>query len=270
MVIYLDVLIAVNFCITYFSLKGTAKLLHAGYRTSRIIAASVFGGLSSLTVLLSLEFMPSLILKTALTSIITLITFGFGRAYDFALRSVTAAVIAALVCGVTIMLREITGSNFFAAAGGYPYIDISVSHLVISTAAAYMLITLFRRISDKLKNDEMIRLLIKKDDCTAEILAYPDSGNNLFDFLTGLPVIVCRKDSIKNITPDFNTCVKGVRIIPFSTVGGTGVVTAFRADSITVCRKNGSRTQIDALIGTMETALINESFDAVINPKIIM
>ncbi len=270
MIIYLDVLIAVNFCITYFSLKGTARLLHAGYKTGRLIAASVFGGFSSLTALFSLEFIPALLLKIAVTAIITLITFGFGRIYDFTLRTLTSAVTAALVCGVTIMLREVTGSSFFAAAGGYPYLDISVFHLVISTAAAYLLITLFRRISDKPKSGEMIKLLIKKDDCTAEILAYPDSGNNLYDFLTGLPVIVCRKDSIRQIIPDFKKSPKGIRIIPFSTVGGGGLVTAFRADSVTVYRENGSKTQIDALVGTKEDVLINENFDAVINPKIII
>lgn len=268
MVIYLDVLIVINFCITYFSLKATAKLLHAGYRTGRLIAASVMGGLSSLTALITLDFLPSFLLKFILTAAITLTAFGYGGFSAFSLRTVVTAVAGALVCGVTIMLRELTGNNFFGAAGGYPYLDISVLHLVISTTAVYIIISLYRRICDKPQRGDMIKLTIKKGNNTAQLLAYPDSGNNLRDFLTGLPVIVCRRDKISGMLPE--NSLSGVRIIPFSSVGGSGFITAFRADSITVCRENGQETQIDALIGTKENMLENESFDAVINPKIIV
>ncbi len=270
MVIYLDVLIVINFCITYFSLKAAARLLHAGYRTGRLIAAAVMGGFSSLTALLTLDFLLSFLLKLALTAVITLIAFGWGGFSAFALRTVVTAVAGALVCGVTIMLRELTGSRFFGAAGSYPYLDISVLHLVISTTAVYIIISLYRRISDKPHSGAMIKLTIEKGGNTVQLIAYPDSGNNLRDFLTGLPVIVCRKDKISGIMPDFSHNPKGVRIIPFSSAGGSGFITAFRADSVTVCRENEQETQIDALIGTKEGLFENESFDAVINPKIIV
>ena len=78
MVIYLDVLMAVNFLITYFSLKAAARLLHAGYSTRRLIAASVFGGISSLSAVIPLGFIASLLLKISLTAVITFIAFGFG------------------------------------------------------------------------------------------------------------------------------------------------------------------------------------------------
>ena len=269
MVIYLDVLVVINFCITYFSLKATAKLLHAGYRTGRLITAAVMGGFSSLTALLTLDFFPSFLLKLALTAVMVLTVFGYGGFSVFALRTVVTAVAGALVCGVTIMLRDLTGNSFFGAAGGYPYLDISVLHLIISTTAVYIIISLYRRISDKPHSGGMIKLTIKKDGNTAQLLAYPDSGNNLRDFLTGLPVIVCRSDRISGIIPDFSN-PRGVRIIPFSSAGGNSYITAFRADSITVRRENGQETQIDALVGTKENLFENESFDAVINPKIIV
>lgn len=270
MIIYLDVLVVINFCITYFSLKATAKLLHAGYRTGRLIAAAVMGGFSSLTALLTLEFIPSFMLKLFLTGLIALTAFGYGGFSAFTLRTIVTAVAGALVCGVTMMLRELTGNSFFGAAGSYPYLDISVFHLVISATAVYITISVYRRFCDKPQSGEMMKLIIKKGSNTAEILAYPDSGNNLRDFLTGLPVIVCRKDKISGLIPDLSESGKGVRIIPFSSAGGSGFITAFRADSITVCGENGQKTQIDALIGTKENMLENESFDAVINPKIIV
>ena len=270
MVIYLDVLMAVNFLITYFSLKAAARLLHAGYSTRRLIAASVFGGISSLSAVIPLGFVASLLLKISLTAVITFIAFGFGGISSFSLRTLVTAVTGTLVCGTTILLRELTGSSFFGAAGGYPYFDISVFHLIISTTAVYIIISIYRRICYKPQKGELIKLVIKKGGNTAEITAYPDSGNNLRDFLTGLPVIVCRKDRLKSIMPDFSEPAAGIRLIPFSSVGGNGVIAAFRADSIVAYRENGAKTQIEALIGSYENSLVNESFDAVINPKIIV
>lgn len=270
MIIYLDVLVVINFYITYFTLKTASRILHAGYRAARLIAASVFGGLSALSALLPLDFPPSFGLRLLLTMIITLTAFGYGGISAFLLRTLTTAAAGTLVCGMTIMLRELTGSSFFGAAGGYAYLDISVFHLIISTTAVYIIISAFRRICDRPAPDEMIRLEIKRGGKTAELLAYPDSGNNLRDFLTGLPVIVCRRDRIGAVIPPLSDNPSGVRIIPFSSVSGSGVITAFRAESVTVLRGNGNRTQIDALIGINEGALLNESFDAVINPKIIV
>lgn len=268
MVIYLDVLIVINFFITYFSLKGTAALLHAGYRTGRIIAAAVIGGFSSLSALLNLGFLPSFTLKILVTGIITFIAFGWVSPGSFAMRTIVTAVAGALVCGVTIMLRDLTGSSFFSAAGGYPYLDISVIHLIISTTAVYVIISLYRRLTDRPRKDEMLKLIICKNNISAELSAYPDSGNNLRDFLTGTPVIVCRKSKINSLIPKDRP--EKLRIIPFSSVGGKGFITAFRADSIMVCRENGQRTQIEALVGADEGTLENEDFDAIINPKIIV
>ena len=268
MTIYLDVLIIINFYITYFSLKAAAGLFHAGYRTWRLISAAVIGGFSSLTALIPLDFFPFLLLRIAVTAAIVLTATGFGTAKGFLLRCTAVLACAAAVCGTAIMLRELTGSSFFGAAGGYAYLDISVMHLIISTTAVYTALTLFRRIHDKPRSDELIKIIIKRKGKTAEISAYPDSGNNLRDFLTGLPVIVCRKDKINAVMPQDTE--KGVRLIPFSSVGGGGIITAFRAESVTVLRENGEKIQLDALIGANDAALSNESFDAVINPKILI
>ena len=270
MVIYLDVLIVINFYITYFSLKAAARVFHAGYRTRRLITASVIGGFSSVSALIPLDFFLYFLLRILLTAAIVLTALGFGGIRSFLLHCMAVLTCAVMVSGTAVMLRELTGSSFFGAAGGYAYLDISVMHLIISTTAVYIVLTLFRRIHDKPQKNELIKILIKHNGKTAEITAYPDSGNNLRDFLTGLPVIVCRKDKIRHIMPFTAENPKGIRLIPFSSVGGNGIITAFRAESITVCRENGKKINIDALIGAQDGALANENFDAVINPKILI
>lgn len=272
MVIYLDVLIIVNIYITYFTLKATAKLLHLGYKTKRLISASVLGGLFSLSAVIKADIIFLILLRVLMTFIITVTAFGFPNIRRLILRMLINIGGGTLVCGISIMLRECTGSSLFNAAGGYPYLNISVMTLIIATTAAYTALTVFRRICDKPSTDELIKITIIKDGKTASISAYPDSGNNLRDFLTGLPVIVCRKDKIKGIFTLENEeeLPSGARIIPFSSIGGNGFITAFKPDSLTAEYGGGKEKNIEALIGTGGDSLENESFDAIINPKILI
>ncbi len=274
MIIYVDVLVIVNIYITYFTLKAAAKLLHLGYKTARLTLASVLGGFSALTAVIPMGFLPAFIIRFILTSAINIIAFGFTGVKPLIIRSCITIATAALVCGGAILLREWTGSSFFGAAGGYAYFNISVMTLIISTTAVYIILTVFRRLSDRPAEGEMIKLSICHNNRTAVINAYPDSGNNLRDFLTGLPVIVCRKEKIRELLPlDYeektDNIPSGVRLIPFTSVGGNGIITAFRPDSVTVNR-GGEIKKIDALIGTGGDLSEKEDFDAILNPKILI
>ena len=51
--------------------------------------------------------------------------------------------------------------------------------------------------------------------------------------------------------------------------GGSGIITAFRPDSVTVNR-GGEIKKIDALIGTGGDLSEKEDFDAILNPKILI
>lgn len=273
MVIYLDVLMAVNVYITYFTLKATARLLHLGYKTGRLIFASVLGGISALAAVLPVNFIGAILIRAATTSAVTIAAFGFPGLKPMVIRCGVNIAGGAFICGAAILLREFTGSDLFGAAAGYAYFNISVMTLILATTAVYIAITLFRRFSDRPAQDEIINVKISNNGKTAVVRAFPDSGNNLRDFFTGLPVIVCRKEKIAELFPfeeESGTIPKGARILPFSSVGGDGVITAFRAESITLCRENGTEKTVDVLIGASENALADESFDAILNPKILI
>lgn len=272
MIIYIDVLIIINTYITYFTLKATARLLHAGYNPKRLILASVLGGISSVTAALPLGFVLLTILRLFLTAGITYTAFGRSCLKQLLLRSVVNITGAMLISGAAILLREVTGNSIFCSANGYAYLDISVMTLIISTAAVYGIITLFRRISDKQVNTGLLTVMIKNGNKTASLKAYPDSGNNLRDFLTGKPVIVCRREKLKEIIPEGydnpEDIPKGVRLIPFSSVGGSGIIRAFRAENVVIKKENGEEKAVDVLIGT--GSINEEDFDAILNPKILI
>lgn len=273
MTVYIDVLIILNAYISYFTLKAAAMLLHIGYKLSRIIIASVFGGIISLTALIPLDFFGGSVLRLVLTVLMSALAFGITQIKKLLLRSAVTAAAGALICGAVILLREYTGNSFFGLARGYVYLDISVMTLILSTTAVYISISLFRRFLDKPLESEQFKIEIKHKSRTVILNAFADSGNSLKDFLTGLPVIICKHEKISELIPEpeiKEEIPKGVRLIPFSSVGGGGIITAFRPEHITIHKSNGDKKEINALIGTNETSLKGENFDAIFNPKILI
>ncbi len=275
MVIYLDVLIVVNVYITYFVLRASARLLRVRLRAGRLIPASVFGGISSVTAALPLPFFGALLLKAGLTLLLTLIAFGFSEGKRFLLRFFTVLAVGMLICGAAVLIRERTGIGFLTASGGYVYFDVSIPILVGATTASYFAVTLFRRILDRPSADARLSLKIKNNGKTVVLTAYPDSGNHLRDFLTGLPVILCRASSVEPIAPEGIASAKtappaGVRLIPYSTVGNAGCIAAFRAERITVTDGSFPDKEIEALIGVGEREFGGDDFDAVMNPKLLI
>lgn len=275
MIVYLDVLIVVNVYITYFVLRAAARLLRVRLRAGRLIPASVLGGISSVTAAFPLPFYAALLLKAGLTLLLTLTAFGFSDRRRFLLRFFTVLAVGALICGAAILIRDRTGSGFLTTAGGYVYLDVSIPILVGATTASYAAAALLRRFLDRPAADARLSLKIKNRGKTVVLTAYPDSGNHLRDFLTGLPVILCRASSVAPVAPEGIAAAKtdppaGVRLIPYSTVGNTGCIAAFRAERITVTDGSSPDQEIEALIGVGEREFGGEDFDAVMNPKLFI
>ena len=277
MTVYIDVLIVMNIYISYFILRAVSRMLHTDIPFRRIAAASVFGGFSSLAALYDGGLIISLMIRTALTVITVLIAFGAGKAVQTAVRSFLCLCAGMLVCGAAALIHELTGSALIFAANGYTYVGVSALVLVISSAVIYGAISLIRRITDSPAADGKIILTIEEQGRKAAVSAFPDSGNLLRDFLTGKPVILCRKSAVESVMPpnvrsylDGNTDdVAGIRIIPLRTAAGTAVAAAFRPGRVTA-RYGDREKRLDALIAVSDGALENESFDAVISPKLLV
>ena len=272
MTVYIDVLIVMNTYISYFTLRAVCRLLHTEVRFQRLAAASVIGGITSLAAVIDTEIPVSLLLKSALTAFIVLTAFGFGNLRLFAVRSFVSIAVSMLICGAAVLIHEFTGSNFIFSANGYVYLNISALVLVISSAVIYGVLTLLRRIFDSADAAAHVTLTIENLGNSAEISALSDSGNFLRDFLTGRPVIICRKDAVKRVLPPYlrgeTRDIAGIRLIPMRTASGSAVVAAFRPERITV-RLHDADKQLDALVAVSEDAFVNESFDAVVSSKLL-
>lgn len=150
--------------------------------------------------------------------------------------------------------------------------NISVIVLLISTIIIYCLICLLRRLIDKGNAEKSVCLIIENRGSSVKLNAFPDSGNNLVDFLTGMPVIICSSDKVKEILPDnifLDTSLTGIRLIPWHSVSGGGIIRAFKPRRITAVY-NREEKNLTALIGITEKESFKEETDAIINPKLLI
>ena len=272
MVVYIDVLIILNIYITYFILRCCSRFFHEEYKLSRLIIGSVFGGISSLSVLLGSNPFIAIILKLLSVGITVFIAFGFKGIIRFTERLMFSFGISMLICGGAEALGEGLDTSFISSVGGYPYMKISVLVLLISTVIIYGLISLLRRLIDKGNAEKSIYLIIENNGRSVKINAFSDSGNNLADFLTGTPVIVCSSVAIKEILPKnifSETELSGIRLIPWYSVSGGGIIRAFKPQKITAIY-NGEEKQLNALIGITEREAFKNETDAIINPKLLI
>lgn len=278
-VIYIDVLIILNLYVTYFLIKAMCAFLHKKIKNIRVLSGSLFGAVSSLVILLpELPLLINILIKITLGLIIVLICFGYGEIKGYLRHSLIFIIMNLLFAGMMMVIWLFSSPLSMFYNNGVAYFDISFAVITISTALAYGVIKLLRYIIDsRMVSDRKYNLTVKYNGMEVNLNAFPDTGNTLTDYFSGMPVIICDKSACGGIIPeelDFenleNKIIKGVRLLPFSTVGSSGLMPVFKPDSITITESNGSGKVIDALVGISKERLNKDGVNALFNPKLLI
>lgn len=278
-VIYIDILLLLNFYITYFLTVGASCLLHRKILLKRRILAAAAGAVTSLAIFLpALPFFVNLLLKLAASSVIVLSAWGFGGIKKFLSNTAFFFLINCLYAGVMLGLWLFVCPEGMMYNNGISYFNIPLWMALSATAAAYFIIKIIRRILDS-KNalDKKYSLEIITCKGNVTLSATADSGNKLTDFFTGLPVIFCDLDKCRQICPDgvlmqfsekekVTEGIKGIRLIPCSTVSGGTMAVCFKPDKIFI-DDGEKKKEVEALAGFTKTGL--KGAEAVFNPVIL-
>ncbi len=145
------------------------------------------------------------------------------------------------------------------------YIAVPPHVLVITTLFCYFIMRAAVRITGrKSEKNSCCTLTIsycgKEKNCCGKI----DTGNTLREPFSGDPVIVVKKE----VFPEIKCCTNeslqsGFRLIPFSSVGGDGLLPAFRAEKIIITeQKNNYR--VSAYIAICENDKITGEIQALV------
>ena len=218
MIVYIDILILVNFIVNLFIMHVTVQTLRKKVKFIWMCISSVLGSLYVLTVvypnLIYLSYIPFKILIVIIMILIVFreknILFNIKASLIFILYSILLAGMCLL-----IQINNSVDMTFDIIIINFPY-----ERLMLSVMVIYMVIyRLMIFIGDRKK----ISILIYTIDIISKnhkktIKAFLDTGNELREPATNLPVLIVEKDMLKDLLLDKNNTY----LIPYTVVSGSG------------------------------------------------
>ncbi|MEG0614519.1 MAG: sigma-E processing peptidase SpoIIGA [Oscillospiraceae bacterium] len=286
--VYLDVLLVLNIYVNYFLLKATSKFCHTPLRNGRCVISSIIGSVFSLIIMLPpMPFLLLLLIKLFAAIVVVSFAFGIKNKQKLFKLILLFYAINFVFAGVMLGIIVLTKSTSMQQNNTFFYIDFSILMLVISTIIAYFIITIVRRILDrKAVFKEKYSIIISYSKKMIVLTGIADTGNVLTDVFSGKSVIICNIDKFdlpieykkmlecKDISK-FQEIItaekhlKGMKILPFSTLNSNGIIPVFVPDSIHIKSLSDDKVQnVSALIGIAEIG--NSDYDAIFNPNIFL
>jgi len=278
LVVYADVLIVLNLFVNFFILRLTCRFCKENRGFLRIILAAFIGAIFSLYIFLpSAGMIIETVFRFAVSSLIVLLAFGFDSLKSMIRRVAVFFVTSFLYAGVMMGIWSIFKPDNLAINNGVVYVGISPPILIIATLVSYCLLTIMRFFSQKQAYcGKRCKLKITCNDKSVVLNALVDTGHSLTDVLTNRDVIIIeRKTAMRlvDILPtatDINTAhlPHGFRLIPYSVVGGHGLLTAFVPDRVELLEGDEVREIHSTLLGISDEPL-GEDYKGIINPMVL-
>ncbi|MCH5321927.1 MAG: sigma-E processing peptidase SpoIIGA [Eubacterium sp.] len=260
MTLYVDVLFVVNFFITYLLLLLTKLFVKENTKTARLLISSFAGGSYSLVILIDeLHFLITALGKIIVSAVIILIAFGFKRATVFIKTLCIFYFSNMLLLGVILALWLLFKPQGIAIHNDVLYFDIPARALLISALFAYLIALLVVKLYNRtVGKNEIYSLTIFKNGEELHMFAFADTGNKLKEPFSDYPVIVVDGSKIS---------FDAERVIPFNSVGGEGVLKAFKPDKIIISsgKKSFETDKVYVAVSSVES----KDFSAILNPEII-
>ncbi|MCM1115544.1 MAG: sigma-E processing peptidase SpoIIGA [Clostridium sp.] len=260
MVIYVDVLFVLNFFISYLLLLLTKQLTKTTARTYRMLIAAFVGGVYALVILApKLHFLVTVFGKLLVSAFMVLLAFGFSRLAVYLKALAFFYFSNILFLGIVLAFWLFFKPDGIVINNDVVYFDIPAIVLLLSALTAYIISILVIRIYNRtISKKEIYSLTIYKNGQAYHLFAFLDSGNKLKEPFSNYPVIIADSSKI---------AFEAERIIPYNTVGGEGMLKAFKPDKIIV--SNGKSSFESERVYVALSTVESKDFSAILNPELL-
>lgn len=241
--VYADVLFLINFVINMLLLSVTAMISkYPAGLIRKILSASVGAVYSVLMFLPEMDFAGRLPGKLLLLVTMTFVAFGYVNIRTF-LKHICLFGGVSLMCGGCVLAYTCFAPEASVAVNnGIVYFNTSPITVIVCAFLCVPVMKIISAVYRRHKNRDYRSILVYKDGKSALLRVMIDTGNMLTDPLSGDPVVVAEKSALGGIVPEnidpgdieaLASCVSGVRIIPFRSLGcESGIMAGFRPDKI--------------------------------------
>lgn len=230
-VIYIDVLFILNFFVTYLLLLTTRCLLKRDSKVWRLMLGALAGGIYSFIILVpNLHPALSFIGKFAAAAVIVLVAFPFQNKKAFVRGFLFFFAAGFIYVGVMIAMWLTFKPNGLVINNASIYFNISPKLLILSSLLAYLISTLIIKIHNRTTaKAQLYEITISNAGKFVCTNAFVDSGNKLREPFSNSPVIVVDASVADGLFAE-----EKMRIIPYHTIGGDGILKAYQADQVVI------------------------------------
>lgn len=237
--IFLDELFLLNLSLDYLALLCTAVLAGGKIRRARLLFAAVFGGLYAIFgVFPGCSWLLSWPVK--LSAAIGICLLAFWDAHHLGVCCLVFLTLSAAFGGLLTALGAENLNGF--------YIPIDIPALLLTFFLSYFLLSTCYAYLPKAHKQEYSPVTVTHSGRTVQFSALHDSGNELTDPLTGLPVLICEPEILRALLPDLpedlspadpillveTATAPRMHLICCATVTGTALLAGFQPDSVLI------------------------------------
>lgn len=266
-VIYVDVLLFFNFCVNYFLLRGTAFLTHTPCRIPRCLLSALLGSFSALVILLPpLPLAVNLLIRLGTAAGMNgLLCFGLSR-QTMLRQTIWFFCCSMLFAGFLMFLQQSTNSRRIFLGNQCFYLQLSLPVCIFCTLLAYGILRFWHAVRMRYRHTDVpYRVYIRIGSETRIQTGLADTGNNLVDPYSGLPIIVCSRQAFSDLLPQCQKKQRHYHYVPYGTVSGTSLMPVFQADEVLLQNETtGARQQVAARIG-----LADAQEQAIFHPNLL-
>lgn len=277
MVIYVDVLIFINFIIDYLLLKLVSKLLKCSAKMWRFLLAAFVSSLFSLYIFLPQQsFLIELLLRLLCSVVTVLICFGL-KNIKYYLRTLSLFyAVSFIFAGVIMCLQMIRPSDNVSVNNGVVYFDISPVLLIVLSFVIYLVIALIKKLTSKTaENADRYTVELTFGERMVKTDAIADSGHSLKDaFGDSLMLLIDKKTAaelfgdtevetmLALIPPGSEQLKRRFRLVPLKTVSGEKMLPGVKIDHIKIFDREN--TAFDHPVAVISNEKLGDDFSAII------
>lgn len=267
MVLYADVLFAINFSMDFLALFLTKRILHKKIYKIRILISALIGGIYSVIEMIIaidnpiLDFTISLI-ASLLMCIISFAEKSVGR---FLVFYGMFWGVSALMGGVMSLIFAMFNKLFYSYIIKLDIVDSSVyngTRFIVIVLISIMISILLSKLYTSKKDIKSVEIRIWIDTYVYKLYGLCDSGNLLVEPFSGRAVILVSSFSKIGreieIQPEYKK-----RYIPFDGVGSNGILKGVVPSKIII-----NENEVDAIIATINKADFG-GYDALIPSSLL-
>jgi len=298
--VYLDLFLLINLVMDYLILWVTAHFGQLDTSAKRLFLGALAGSLYSLALFWpQASWMFNTLFRVVLSLAMILLAFGYKSSGRFVQAIfyfyLVAFALGGAVLGSMNLLAEneaslIAVTAMFSTPGAIPYAWLGAGALMALVVARWGVVLIKRNVINSMMH---VPIILHFGDVRLAATALVDTGNQLTDPLTAMPVLVVEYDVLKpvmpqeirlafeeNPEPDLLNLLDDlaeslwatrVRLIPYTTIGkNKGMLLGVRPDDVVIITKERWIKVQNVILAVYSRSLTSRGeYQALLNPDLL-